>query len=186
MSNTRKITITAAAAAAVATATLGTVAAGAASGSAQLHAGIPVNGPVSVNTEVIGGGSDSFTGHQTPQYAMSNVHGALRLTPFSGTATPSQRFKELHTVADTRLAFEAVGTNKVVTATRFHGLQLTRLSAGGASARQLWTWASPGLDANLGPWSFRNLATGQYLVPANSGRFVTVGVNPVGWVEHTP
>jgi hypothetical protein len=186
VSNTRKITITAAAAAAAATATLGTVAASAASGSPQVHAGIPVNGPVSVNTEVIGGGADSFTGLQTPQYAMSNVHGVLRLTLFNGTATPSQQFKELHTVADTRLAFEAVGTNKVMTVTRFHGLQLTRLSAGGASARQLWTWASPGLDPNLGPWSFRNVGTGQYLVPTNFGHFITVGVNPVGWVEHTP
>jgi hypothetical protein len=184
MSNARKITVTAAAA--VAAATLGTVAASAASGSPQVHAGTPVNGPVSVNTEVIGGGADSFTGHQTPQYAMSNVHGVLRLTLFNGTATSSQQFMELHTVADTRLAFEAVGTHKVLTVTKSHGLQLTTLSAGGASARQLWTWASPGLDPNLGPWSFRNAGTGQYLTPTTVGHSITVGVNPVGWVEHTP
>jgi hypothetical protein len=181
----RKITITAAAAA-LAAATLGTVAASAASGAPQVHAGTPVNGPVSINTEVIGGGTDVFTGLPTPQYAIADVGGVLQLTLFNGTATASQQFSELHTVADTQLAFEANGTNQVLTATRLHGLRLRTLSTAGATARQLWTWASPGLDPNLGPWSFRNVKTGQYLVPATSGHYPTMGVNPVGWVEHTP
>jgi len=184
MNITRKITITAAAAA-LAAATLGTAAASAAAGSPQVQAGTPVNGPVSTNTEVIGGGTDVFTGLHTPQYAMANVGGVLRLTLYNGTATTAQKFKELHTTADTRLAFEAVGTHKVVTATS-NGLQLTRLRAAGASARQLWTWASPGLDPNIGPWSFRNVATGQYLVPATFGHYPTLGINPVGWQEYTP
>ncbi len=93
---------------------------------------------------------------------------------------PNQDFTELHNSAVTELAFGQRSRGGYEVLTEQGGrLVFEPLNRHGAAADQLWTWTA-GTSADS--WSFRNVATGQYLT---AGRHGGVGISsqPFIWQQ---
>jgi hypothetical protein len=195
---TRTIARNAVFAAAAAGAAVATVGLAAGTASASTHHGYeqltPMTGPLSHEAETT---TVTTRWWHAESYALTDagrtpVLEQLR-TSWRGHGqayAPNQDFTELHNSAVTELAFGQRSYGGYAFGPRSHGgyqvlteqggrLVFEPLNWRGAAADQLWTWTA---GTSPDSWSFKNVATGQYLTPGRHGG-VGISNQPYIWQQ---